>query len=270
MPSFDLSPTDDPRDSLRLFAQSEIPGCEGASASFEAPVLAVHLGTPARVYQRRAGRRYDATFREGQLSLIAARCDTTCSTKDPFSFVHLQWGARFFAQLDIRELPNVYRFDDPICKGLLESMLTRAQREGGSSRLYLESAAVVLAERALELHVERGRATPRPGAPELVARAEDYFRAHMAESPGIADVAASVGLSVRHFTRLFKRTTGVSPYRYFDAIRVERARALLAGPALRVLDVALDVGFSNPSQFASFFRRATGYSPQDFKRRYRA
>jgi AraC family transcriptional regulator len=267
MPSFDFSPTQDARDSFRLLAVSEIPGCEEATATFDGPVLALHLGSPARVYQRRASRRFDTTFHAGQLSLIPASCDTSCSTPDRFSFLHLQWGSRFLAKLGARELPNLHFFEDATTRTLLESMLKRATDQGAASRLYLDAAALVLAERMLELAGEGKAPSARGLSRRAIAQAEEYFRAHMSANPSMARVAASIGLGVRHFTRSFKRATGVSPHRYFDALRVERARALLARPASRVLDVAFELGFANPSHFAAFFQRATGHTPLEFKRK---
>jgi AraC family transcriptional regulator len=80
------------------------------------------------------------------------------------------------------------------------------------------------------------------------------------------ELAALVNVSARHFGRLFKASTGLSPHAFMNELRVERARRLLGEGELCVAAVAAEVGFSNPSHFAAFFRRATGEAPGAFRR----
>jgi len=47
---------------------------------------------------------------------------------------------------------------------------------------------------------------------------------------------------------------------------MDAARKLLRETKKSVLDVALDIGYSNPSNFAQLFRRETGLSPSDYRR----
>src|SRR5438270_9023782 len=81
-----------------------------------------------------------------------------------------------------------------------------------------------------------------------------------------AQLAAQAGLSKFHFTRLFKSATGVSPSQYHINLRMDAARKLLRETKKSVLDVALEIGYSNPSHFAQLFRRETGLSPSDYRR----
>jgi AraC family transcriptional regulator len=47
---------------------------------------------------------------------------------------------------------------------------------------------------------------------------------------------------------------------------MEEARRLLRETKMNVVDVALEVGYTNPSHFAQLFRRETGLSPSDYRR----
>ncbi len=58
---------------------------------------------------------------------------------------------------------------------------------------------------------------------------------------------------------------GVSPSRYHITLRTDEAKRLLRETKRSVVDVALDVGYTNPSHFAQLFRRATGLSPSDYR-----
>jgi AraC family transcriptional regulator len=68
-------------------------------------------------------------------------------------------------------------------------------------------------------------------------------------------------MSLYHFARLFKRTTGVSPHRFLVQRRIEQARALLAAQTLPIAEIARSVGFRTPSHFATIFRRISGITP---------
>ena len=59
---------------------------------------------------------------------------------------------------------------------------------------------------------------------------------------------------------------GVSPARYHINLRMNVARQLLREMKQSVVDVALVVGYANPSHFAKLFRRETGLSPSDYRR----
>ncbi|HEX8089322.1 MAG TPA: helix-turn-helix transcriptional regulator, partial [Blastocatellia bacterium] len=56
------------------------------------------------------------------------------------------------------------------------------------------------------------------------------------------------------------------PSLYHINLRMEEARRLLRETKMSVIDVALEVGYANPSHFARLFRRETGLSPSDYRR----
>jgi len=49
-------------------------------------------------------------------------------------------------------------------------------------------------------------------------------------------------------------------------LRINRARQLLRETKKSVIEVALDVGYTNPSHFAQIFRRETGLTPSEYRR----
>jgi AraC family transcriptional regulator len=76
-----------------------------------------------------------------------------------------------------------------------------------------------------------------------------------------------VHLSPYHFSRAFKQSFGMPPHRYLTNQRIERAKSLLAARKLSVTEIGLDVGFSETSSFTSAFRKVTGETPTDYRRR---
>jgi AraC family transcriptional regulator len=97
-------------------------------------------------------------------------------------------------------------------------------------------------------------------------RALDYIGDNLASDPSLAGMAGAAGLSPNHFSKLFKRSTGLPPHQYVIRQRIEKAKALLAGTDLPVGVVARDCGFSDQAHLTRHFRRLVGATPTSFRR----
>ncbi|MBF2097459.1 MAG: helix-turn-helix transcriptional regulator [Gloeomargaritaceae cyanobacterium C42_A2020_066] len=118
----------------------------------------------------------------------------------------------------------------------------------------------------MDVQLLRRRIRTLPGlSPVQLEAVLTYIEAHLGEPLGIAALAAQANLSVYHFCRLFKHTTGVSPYQYILRQRVERAKALLPIATLSLATVALSCGFASQSHLTRHFRRATGSTPRAYR-----
>jgi AraC-like DNA-binding protein len=85
--------------------------------------------------------------------------------------------------------------------------------------------------------------------------------------PSVEDLAADSGLSRSHFYQVFKDCTGVSPYQYHLQLRIRRATELLRGSALSVKQIAAILKFNSAYQFSKTFKKKTGVSPSQCRRR---
>jgi transcriptional regulator GlxA family with amidase domain len=92
------------------------------------------------------------------------------------------------------------------------------------------------------------------------------------EHPGadlqVPALARRAHLSVRHFSRLFRAQTGVSPAQYVEHVRVETARRLLETSARSVEQVARDAGFGTPEALRRAFARRVRLSPREYRARF--
>jgi AraC family transcriptional regulator len=138
--------------------------------------------------------------------------------------------------------------------------------EGGAEMSW-EEFAVQLAARAVELAND-----VRPRNEEVtastLARVTRSVRAIERQAEGelnLAAMAREAGLSPYHFLRTFERLTGVTPHQYVRRMRLQKASVRLAREKTKVLDIALDCGFGDVSNFNRAFREEYGMSP----RRYR-
>lgn len=85
--------------------------------------------------------------------------------------------------------------------------------------------------------------------------------------PSLAELSEMVGVSLRHLTRSFKESTGMTVYAYIEQVRFEKARALLTDTNLLVKDISHRLGFSCASSLSVAFRKLAGESPQEYRRR---
>ena len=104
-------------------------------------------------------------------------------------------------------------------------------------------------------------ATSRAAQPyATVARALAYLAQHREAQPGLAEVAAHVGLSPAHFQRLFTDWVGVSPKRVLQYLTLDHARRVLAERGT-VLDATYDSGLSSPGRLHDLFLRWEAMTP---------
>ncbi len=96
-------------------------------------------------------------------------------------------------------------------------------------------------------------------------RAIDYIQAHLTGDVRIEHIATAAGLSVFHFARTFKKTTGLTPHGYLMMTRVERAKVLLVEYDKTLAEIASDLGFSDQSHMTNVFKRFTGATPRKFR-----
>lgn len=115
------------------------------------------------------------------------------------------------------------------------------------------------------------RATTGSGlAPWQLRRAKDIILADLSESLPMSLIAAACKLSISHFARAFKASTGLPPHQWLMTARIERARALLAESSTPLAEVAGMCGFADQSHFSRVFARVMGTSPGAWQRRHRA
>jgi AraC family transcriptional regulator len=143
--------------------------------------------------------------------------------------------------------------------------------EGGQSMPYLEALSSVLAHELSCVNEEMIR-TPkvnRGGLASWQKRAvTGYIEEHLAKQISLSKLAKLVRLSQHHFCRAFKQSFGIPPHQYQVLRRMEVAKALLANRTNSVTDIALSLGYAQPSSFSSSFRKTTGWTPTVYRREF--
>jgi AraC-like DNA-binding protein len=131
-----------------------------------------------------------------------------------------------------------------------------------------EEIGIRLAAQAVQLSgglPPRANAAP-PGAVARVTQAVRRIERHPDDGLSLGSLAREARLSPYHFLRTFERITGVTPHQYVLRLRLRRAATALATEPAKVLDVALDSGFGDLSNFNHAFRAEFGVSPRAYRR----
>ncbi|MFC5288117.1 helix-turn-helix transcriptional regulator [Actinokineospora guangxiensis] len=98
-----------------------------------------------------------------------------------------------------------------------------------------------------------------------VERAITTMRGNLSDKVTIDDLARSAMFSKFHFSRVFRKITGVSPGRFLSAMRLEEAKRLLLSTNLTVADISHQVGYNSVGTFSSRFRTSVGVSPITYR-----
>jgi len=93
-----------------------------------------------------------------------------------------------------------------------------------------------------------------------------YMEAHFRD-PNISfeSLAKEVNFSVSYVSALMKKKLNTSFVKMLSALRIEKAKELLANPTLKIIDIAESVGYSDSYYFSHCFKKHTGISPKEFR-----
>ncbi|NHV25961.1 GlxA family transcriptional regulator [Burkholderia sp. D-99] len=101
-----------------------------------------------------------------------------------------------------------------------------------------------------------------------IARAQRWMEKHLREPFSLARLSDHVAMSERTLHRRFRDAVGAPPLRYLQSLRIEVAKRLLAETKLAIDTVCERVGYADISGFRQLFKRETGISPGEYRRRF--
>jgi AraC-like DNA-binding protein len=92
-----------------------------------------------------------------------------------------------------------------------------------------------------------------------------YLHQNIHQELSLSEMAEQSGLSISHFSYLFKQQTGYSPMDYFIHLKMQRACTMLSLTQKTVHEIAYEVGYSDPYYFSRIFKKVVGVSPRAYR-----
>jgi AraC family transcriptional regulator len=245
----------------------------------EAPRLPLHyvsvsLAGPLRIEARLEGEKVKARVARGQAMIMAAGRANAWRWDRPTEEAHVFLRPDFLA--DIADdlgggeamLLDRLPFSDTRLSDTIVALADEIASGTAVLPLFFDMAAAALGRRLLR-HCDGGKDV-RGGNAFLTGRQLRRVLAladeRLGEAIGLADLADAAGMSRFQFIRAFKSAVGVSPYRWLVAMRVERAKELLARTRAPIIEVATSLGFESQSHFGQVFQAHVGKTPTEWRR----
>lgn len=236
--------------------------------------------TGVRRLERRNGNSIAiGTARSGVVTIIPAGSSARWDIGGPVNVVQLYLPHRTLERVAGEagtsapgELLERTGHPDPITSRLLISASDAIEGSAALDALFRHQLNDLLATRLLAAHVgSPADFKPTLGglAPTALRRAIERLRSDDDTDVSLAALASDAGVSRFHFCRAFKESTGLSPHAWLRQHRLEQAMKMLRDTDDPVVSIAAALGYSSQTAFAAAFRKLTGETPSDWRRRMR-
>lgn len=103
----------------------------------------------------------------------------------------------------------------------------------------------------------------------LVQRASDWLERNLARPVSLDELSSALHVSVRTLSRRFSTHAGVAPLTHLQALRIERAKELLADTPQEFDAITASCGYEDVSTFRRLFKRETGLTPAQYRQQFR-
>lgn len=236
-------------------------------------LLSIHLGQPLQLERTLNGQCSKDYLTEGDIMISPPYLHRKLVWDTDAEFLLLRLDPKLFAAVyesvdaERVQIAPQLKIYDPLIQQIGLALKAELELDGLSNRLYAESMA-----NALAVHLLRRYSTQKQeiraysgSLPSYkLQQVIDYIQGHLAEDVSLEAIAKEISMSQYYFARLFKQSTGYSPYQYLIKCRIERAQELMMQAQQSIANVALQVGFTSQSQFGRHFKRIAGVTPKQF------
>jgi AraC family transcriptional regulator len=237
--------------------------------------IGIHLDPhPRRLELHLAGSHRRADSQLGDIIVMPANVSHSIACSHESEFMMLCIEPALFTQ-SLSELTDSNAVElipqflrrDPLMYQLGLALKAELETGASGSRLYAESLSNTLLMHLLRHYSSRKNISDYSGKLSKVQLEQvvHYIDEHLSQDISLAALGAVVQMGSRHFSRLFKQSTGFSPYQYLIKCRVERAKKLLQRSSLSIAEIAQAVGFANQSHLNRHFKRWFGVSPKSVR-----
>ncbi|AIP30631.1 helix-turn-helix domain protein [Paraburkholderia xenovorans LB400] len=243
----------------------------------DAYILSLQLQHSGGAELWKRGRRVPTEpYAPGSIMLGHLSDEPVANLPDPFECILFHIPRPAFDELcglsalpPVGELDDVNRTIDPVLHHLGLALVPAMADPQLAGSLFFDHVAHAMYERLATTYGRfRGTLPPRGRVLSKTQEriAKELLVADLLVEPPLSDIALACGLSVRQFVDAFRSTTGMPPFRWLRAYRIERAKELLRRTSFSLAEIGAACGFADQSHFTRTFSAATGTTPGDWRR----
>jgi AraC-like DNA-binding protein len=167
--------------------------------------------------------------------------------------------------LSVTSNPVFKEFDRATAAPLFREIFRLMKSDAPEAPAFIHAALARLV--ALAFSARQHHRETSPVIPPALARPVERMKLFYFERHTIAALAKLAGMSATHFARIFKSTFGTSPIDWLRRERISQAKRRLAETDAGIKEIAGQVGYGDRYFFSRDFKRHTGLTPREFRRR---
>ena len=240
-------------------------------------------GFGPRQITRFDGREYDGENGRGDFWLKPARASGFWHWESTDECLMFAIKPAFLSQVAMKndcarsdriEILPVLKTRDPILDALAVQFQQEMENAEFGNLMYIESLANQFAIHLLRQYCAFPNLNPNLNkkytgglSPYKLKQVIEYINDNLDRQLKLNDIAQLIDISQYYFCRLFRESTGVSPYKYVIQQRVAKAKNALENSKLSLADIAYECGFSSQSQMTQHFRISVGVTPKVYRDR---
>jgi AraC family transcriptional regulator len=164
---------------------------------------------------------------------------------------------------------NQYNVQDNTIMNIINLFLEEVKSNGSNGKHYFEMLKKLLSNYFIKNYSNYKDILNQTESvkikPEDIEIIKSYIISNMSLEISIDTLAFQLNMSKFYFLKEFKKATGITPYQYIIKIKLEVAKKLLQKTQKSLVEIALELGFSDQSHFTRTFTKQVGTSPGVFK-----
>jgi AraC family transcriptional regulator len=227
---------------------------------------------------------YEGAVEAGSIQLCSPGQSIELQTNGVYDWIHVHVGKSVLqccqamlqpcARSGSLDTVQEMLFRDLVVVDLINGLVKMSSAYSPISLLCAESIILAIVTRVLAKHPQGASSESAPRVNALIAwrlkRVKQFVADHLGGPIALADMGQAAGLTRMHFARQFRAATGLRPHEYVLQQRIQRAKELLLSSDMKLLDIALAVGFQTQAHFTTVFRRIALGTPHQWRCRERA
>ena len=255
--------------------QQYLPVSETPEMTSIGHLVCVHLSKPLSVDYQQNSKWYNCMMKPGDLFLIPDGASHAARWEEAGELLVMALEPDLINKVAPEavngkniEIIRAQAKQDGLIANIALAFKEELESGGSGGELYRDSLTNALVTRLLRNYsatsvVEEAKGRLGKRKLKLVI---DYIQAHLTEEITLAQMAKIADLSPFHFSRIFKESVGVSPNRYVNHCRVEKAKRLLQQQQISINQILTACGYRNPSYFIRQFRKIMGVTPKVYQK----